>query len=92
DPNDEGLAKRLLFVAFNDVSDAVRIATARKLLASKDAKTRAETLKLVRDDSVYIATSVLKMLESGSEAADLDAIRLALVDQRPLVQACALLV
>ncbi|MFX8493123.1 hypothetical protein ABTL97_19650, partial [Acinetobacter baumannii] len=64
----------------------------RKLLASKDAKTRAETLKLVRDDSVYIATSVLKMLESGSEAADLDAIRLALVDQRPLVQACALLV
>lgn len=91
DANDESLSKRLLFVAFNDVSDSVRIAAARKLLTSKDARTRAETLKLVRDDSVFVATSVLQMLSSSTDPADLDAIRLALVDRRPLVQACALL-
>jgi len=92
DPDDEALSKRLLFVAFNDVSDSVRLAAARKLLTAKDARTRAETLKLVRDDSVYIATSVLQSLEAGTDPAELDSIRLALVDRRPLVQACALLV
>lgn len=92
DPNDEALSKRLLFLAFNDVSDSVRLAATRKLLQSKESRVRAETLKLVRDDSVYVATSVLKLLADQTDAADLDAIRLALVDRRPLVQACGLLV
>ncbi|MES1227076.1 MAG: hypothetical protein ABUL72_00305, partial [Armatimonadota bacterium] len=90
-PDEPGTARKLLFFAVNDTSESVRLACVAQMLKATDPQKRGEALKLVRDDSTFVATSVLKMLTTTKDPADLDAIRLAIVDRRPLVQACALL-
>lgn len=91
DADDDLPRQRLLYFAFNDPSEAVRMACVERLLIAKDPATKLELHKLVRDDSEFFASWVISRLAQGTDSKELDAIRLAAVDPRPNVQACALM-
>ena len=84
------IRRKLLYLALNDPSDAVRIASGIQLLKSKDTPTRQEGLKGIRDDSAWVRLSMVSQL---GDYVPVDEARVALqsavIDPVPSIRAAA---
>lgn len=85
------ICRKVLFSAVNDPLDAVRIASYQKLFESSYETFRAEGLKGIRDDSVYVRLALLENWRSNPSELARPAIRLGVADTDPRVRAAALL-
>lgn len=84
------ICRKVLFSAVNDPLDAVRIASYEKLLESSYEAFRAEGLKGIRDDSIYVRLALLERWRANPEEYLRPAIRLGVADSDPRVRAAAL--
>lgn len=90
DANDDYQARKLLWSAVNEPSDAVRLESLRRLSESKIPEFRSEGLKGVRDDSVGVRIGLLQAWAASPNDVYLPSIRLALTDRSPFVRAAAI--
>jgi HEAT repeat protein len=84
------VARRVLYAAVNDPSEAVRLASLVRLLDSPLAEIRAEALGGVRDESPWVRLGLLAEIAVRRNDADRPALRLAVTDPLPAVRAAAL--
>ncbi len=90
DPNDDAQARKLLWSAVNEPSDAVRLESLKRLARSNVPEFRDAGIKGVRDDSAGVRVGLLEAWTASPFAPSLPAIRVALTDDSPRVRAAAL--
>lgn len=91
DVSQELVARRLLWTMVNDPSDAVRLASAQRLLASPRAADQREAVKAARDESRGVRIAMLRSLRESAAEGRRNAARLALSDADPEVRAAAVM-
>ena len=91
DPNDDAQARKLMWSAVNEPSDAVREESLRRLALSDNADFRDAGLNGIRDDSVGVRIGLLESWTAKPSPSTAPAIRSALTDKNPRVRAAALL-
>lgn len=84
------VARRILYAAVNDPSEAVRLASLVRLLDCPIEAIRAEALGGVRDESPAVRLGFLAAIAEHRNDADRPALRLAVTDPLPAVRAAAL--
>jgi hypothetical protein len=84
------VARRLLYGAVNDPSEAVRLASLVALLDCPVEAIRADALRGVRDESPVVRLGLVRAIGARANEADRPALRVAVTDPAPEVRAAAL--
>jgi HEAT repeat protein len=90
DPNDPYQWKIMLWSAVNESSDAVRLESCEKLIASTDPMARAGGYVGVKDDSLEVRIQLLRFLEQHPSENNRDPLRQAVADRSAKVRAAAI--
>ena len=90
DPSKEYEIGKLRWSAINESSDAVRAASALKLIQSPLPGLAAEGYQCVKDDSVWVRLNILNWMGENPKETHREALRQAIVDRSPKVRVAAL--
>ncbi len=90
-PSDELVARRLQYLAVNDVSEAVRLAAALNLINSGSPALAKEGFAAVRDDSWWVREQVLLSIKSADQPEARVAIQQGVADSDARVRAAAVI-
>lgn len=88
---DDLVARRVQYLAVNDVSESVRLAAALRLINSESAQLKKEGLASARDDSWWVREQILLSLDKPDEPDVRNAIRQGVADSDARVRAAAIL-
>ena len=90
DPNEDAQARKLMWSAVNEPSDAVRLESLRRLALSTNADFREAGINGIHDDSTGVRVGLLEAWMVAPTPQTVPAIRAALTDASPRVRAAAL--
>ncbi len=89
-PNNELIARRLIFMGVNDASESVRVACLTRLFDSDIERFRKEAHRGVRDESLAVRLEILDFVAKRGLAKDRPVLQLAMLDSNPQVLSMAL--
>lgn len=90
DPKQDYEARKMLYSVVNEPWDAVRVASALRLVDAAEPSFVAEALKIVRDDSVGARRLFLERLGARKEERFRPTLRIGVTDKDPFARAAAL--